>query len=131
MKKLSLLLCLLAAACSSSSPTDPGPIDAQLTLAAGQSAPVGTSTTAIRFVGVTSDSRCPAAAICVSAGDAVARFEVGNARGAAPVDLHTTLDPKRAETGGLAVQLLELSPYPITFHDIQPSEYRATIRVTR
>ncbi len=131
MRKLILALCVGAAACSSSSPTDPGPIDAQLILAPGQSAPIGNSTTAIRFVGVTSDSRCPAAAICVSAGDAVARFEVGNRRAAAAVDLHTTFDPKQAAAAGLTVQLLELSPYPITFNDIQPSEYRVTIRVTR
>lgn len=131
MRRLILALCIGVAACNSSTPTDPGPIDAQLTLAPGQSAPIGAANTAVRFVGVTSDSRCPATAICVWAGDAVAKFEVGNPRSAAPVDLHTTLDPKQAETGGIKVELLFLSPYPISYNGIQPSEYRATIRVSR
>ena len=131
MRKLILALCFGAAACSSSSPTEPGSLDVQTTLAPGQSAPIGGSTSAIRFIGVTNDSRCPAAAICIWAGDAVAAFEVANPRSATPLDLHTTLEPKAAKAGGVTVQLLELSPYPITPNDIQPSEYRATIRVTR
>src|ERR671911_379851 len=100
MRKLILALCIGAAGCSSSSPTGPGPLDAQMTLAPGQSAPIGGSTTAVRFIGVTNDSRCPAAAICIWAGDAVAAFQIANQRSTTPFDLHTTLTPKEAKAGG-------------------------------
>ena len=130
MRKLIVALCIGVAGCSSSSPSAPGPVNVQLTLAPGQSSRID-SGTSVRFVGVTSDSRCPAAAICVWSGDAAARFEVVNTPNTAPVDLHTTLDPKQAEAGGLKVELQLLAPYPVTSNDIPPSDYRATIRVTR
>ena len=129
MRLLVCLCCSVAIGCTSS-PTDPGSVDAQLTLAAGQQTPIGTGATSIRFVDVTADSRCPAAAICVWAGDAVARFEIVRRGSAETLDLHTTLQPNRGQAAGFTIHLVELAPYPIA-DPIPASDYRATVRITR
>jgi hypothetical protein len=130
MRFVVLLICVAATACTSS-PANPGSVDAQFTLAPGQQTHLGSGAVAIRFVGVTSDSRCPAAAICVWSGDAAARFEIGRGGNAEPLDLHTTLQPNRGQASGFTVHLLELAPYPIQWDSIRPADYRATVRVTR
>ena len=120
---------MVAAGCMGS-PTNPGPVDQQLTLAPNQQAQIA-SGISVRFLAVTTDSRCPAAAICVWAGDAVARFEiVRSSRSAETLDLHTTLQPNQGQASGYTIQLIELAPYPIA-DPIPSSDYRATVRITR
>ena len=131
MRRLPLAVCILAAACSSSTPAAPAPVDEQVTLAPGQRVTISGTTTALVFTGVTSDSRCPAAAICVWAGDAAARFEIASNRASEVLELHTTLQPNLGQAAGFTLHLLQVAPYPITGNDIKPADYRATVRVTR
>lgn len=133
MRRTAMLLCLLAAtACDEKSPANPsGPINQQFVLAPGGTAAIDAAGISVRFMGVLSDSRCPADAICVTAGDAVVRIEVIRpSAGRSQYDLHEA-DKKPATHGDLRIALVQLEPYPLSARTIPQSEYRATLRVTR
>lgn len=132
MKNLSTFLCtaLLAAsiaACSSSptAPTDP----ATVTMAPGQSTQVGTLS--VKFVGVTIDTRCPANAFCIQAGDAYVALEASTLGGRREFELQVLNPTNRSTThGAYSIELVELSPYP--FGDpIAPGDYRVKLRIAK
>lgn len=130
---ISAVLCLWAAmACHDTRPGEPTrPIDAQLTLAPGQSSMVEGSSLRIGFVGVSGDSRCPADALCIQGGDAVVRIQVVNGA-TASYELHTGNESRSAVAhAGYRIALTELQPYPFSSRPIGPGDYRATLRVTR
>jgi hypothetical protein len=122
----------LATACHKTGPGGPTrPIDAQLTLAPGQSAMVADSSLRIAFVGVSGDSRCPADALCIQGGDAVVQIRVVNGA-PARYELHTGDTSRSAVShAGYRIALTELQPYPFSSRPIAPADYRATLRVTR
>ena len=123
-------LALLAlAACSSTSPASPTPVDRELTLAAGETTRVSEGVS-LKFIGVPADSRCPGDAICVWAGDATVRVEVTANRGRAEGELHTA-NNQPVSHDGLTISLISLDPYPFHTRPIQPGDYRATLRVRR
>jgi hypothetical protein len=127
-----LLLGLLAIAACAEKPTQPTPVDQRIVLAPGQTAAVPSASLSVRFETVVSDSRCPATALCITAGDAVVRIDLVPDRGSQrSVDLHRTSEPRAANHDGLTVTLVELSPYPLTFNSIPAGDYRATFQVTR
>lgn len=129
VRLLSAFVFALISACSDG-PTAPSPIDAQFTLAPGQTAQVQGTDLAVRFDGVSGDSRCPADAFCILGGDAVVHIAVLSGTSAAPYELHTgPMQPVRH--GHLTLELVRLDPYPFSARPIEPSEYRATLRVTR
>jgi len=85
----------------------------------------------LRFDGVSGDSRCPGDAICIQGGDALVQIAVLPRRGTArSYDLHTG-DMRPVAHEDLTIALVELSPYPFSSRPIQPSDYRATLRVSR
>jgi hypothetical protein len=137
---LVLLGCLASSGCSESStagaptsPTNPSPsIAITMTMTPGQRTSVEGTNLTLQFTGVSSDSRCPADALCITAGEALAVFEATmSARGGVRLEL-STLDTRRAVTvGDYRVELRGLDPYPFgSLPRIQPSDYRATIEVT-
>lgn len=79
------------------------------------------------------DNRCPAAAICVSAGHAEAQLWV-RIGGQAAQPLTLTLDAgardRQATLGGLRFTLDSLSPYPVN-DPIPKAQYRASVTVGR
>jgi len=89
----------------------------------------------VRFNAVESDSRCPTDVVCVWAGDAVANFVVEQnceCRSAAyELKLHTTLEPKSGVAYGFRVELLLLSPSPVSTSSIKPDGYSAWLRIVR
>jgi hypothetical protein len=130
---LCLLLCPLAATgCDSSDPTGPTvPLNEQFVLAPDETATILDAGIRVRFVGVFGDSRCPADAVCVQGGDAIVRIEVLSfGAGVQPYDLHTG-DMRPVQHGDLTIALVQLEPYPFGTGGIEPSEYRATLRVSR
>jgi hypothetical protein len=133
MRNFVLCLCLLATtACYRESPIEPGPVDQEVTLAAGRSTTIEGARVSVRFIGVSGDSRCPGDAICIHGGSATVRFEVTNGAGARRELTFETgnLQPLTYET--LTVELLELMPYPFgSLPPIQPGDYRAKLRVHR
>jgi hypothetical protein len=126
-----VLGCGLLAGCgheSNPSSPSPSPVNQAVTLAPGQTVTIN-SALSLRFRGVVSDSRCPAAAICITGGEAVLAFDV-LVSGAAEVKYELKSDgPGKTLTLPNYVIALELvAPYPIN-DPIPAGDYRATVRV--
>jgi hypothetical protein len=127
---LPTVLALVIASCAAKGPTGaPGPLDVQVVLAVGETAEVQ-GAARLRFQGVPADSRCPADAFCIQAGDATVRIEVLSAAPAATYDLHTG-NVGTVTHAELTIALVQLAPYPYSTRAIRPEEYRATLRITR
>ena len=122
------VICLLATtACDQTSPTGPSvPLNQPFTLAPGESAAVSDTNVRLLFSAVTTDSRCPADALCIQLGDAIVRLRVSNTGVPSEYDLHT--EPGRAAEishGPLRIRLVQLQPYPFSDRRIAPGDYRA------
>lgn len=128
-----VLVCGLlgATACELGSPTAPSPVDRQVVLAIGQSAPITAAALSLTFLGVPTDSRCPANALCIDAGSASVDVLATAFSGGASVLRFETRDPKPVRLGSTTVALVQLSPYPASSRPIAPADYRATLRVRR
>jgi hypothetical protein len=100
---------------------------------AGESVSIQGTNLGLRFESVASDSRCPADAVCVTMGDAVAVFSVTQGgRAAERLSLHTQPgEGQQGRVGDWALTLVRLDPYPSVSRPIQPSDYEATLRVDR
>jgi hypothetical protein len=122
---------LTFAGCSDKSPVSPGRVAREVVLAPGQTASIAEASIALRFQGVSGDSRCPADAVCVWGGDALVQIEVIQPPSRRhPYDLHTG-DMRPVVHEDLTIALVELSPYPFSARPIPPGDYRATIRISR
>jgi hypothetical protein len=115
--------------CSSTAPT--ARLNQDFVLAPGETTRITGADVTVRFIGVQSDFRCPADAICIQAGDAIIRIEVlSSASVARTYELHTE-NMQPVQHGDLALVLVQLAPYPLASRPTQPGDYRATLRVTR
>ena len=132
MKALSAVLCLLTmTACSGSSPAAPSPFSRDLVMTPGQTVSVPEGGIAMRFEGVSGDSRCPADAICIQGGDAVVKVTVVPTRGDTQAYALHTGDMRPVTHQDLTIALVELTPYPFSSRPIAPEDYRATVKVSR
>jgi hypothetical protein len=121
---------LLLASCAES-PTLPSvePVQ-EFALAAGESAAVSGTGLRVEFERVTSDSRCPADALCITAGEAVLAVAVArNGRPAEPISLRTEGAGRQAVVGDWVLSLTRLAPYPSGGRVILAGDYKATLRV--
>jgi hypothetical protein len=134
MRMLLVLAFLTLGSCSSESPAtaSEAPLDRDFDLPAGARAQIEGTDLVVEFQRVSSDSRCPEGVQCIHAGDATVRLMVrgGGATGG-PLDLHTHDEPKEAARGTYLVRLVTLRPYPRDGQTIRPSDYVATLRVSR
>lgn len=86
----------------------------------------------VRFVSVIEDSRCPADANCVWAGNAKVRIQVKKSRGGwKTLELNSNLNPKTVTFEGYEIKLTALTPYPRSNIRINRNGYTATLVVTR
>ena len=129
------LLAFLACASSSDSGNPSAPktvgLDQPFTLAAGASARVDAENLQVGFDRVVSDSRCPRGAQCVVAGEAVVRVWLSKSPEARGNRDLTTPNAAEAVYGAYRITLVTLDPYPTVDHTIRPSDYVATLLVTR
>jgi hypothetical protein len=85
----------------------------------------------IKFVAV-EDSRCPADANCVWAGNAKVTIRVTNRRGQSRTfDLNSNLAGKSARFDGYEITLGSVSPYPRSNIRINRNGYTASFTVTK
>jgi hypothetical protein len=134
MRIATLLFCLVALTrCDEKGPTGPSlPLDQRVTLARGEAGVVSGSATRLQFVDVTSDSRCPADAVCIQAGEAVVQLRSIDDGRTEDYELRTSGPNRAAVTRrGLRIELVELQPYPFSGRPIAAGDYRATIVVSR
>ena len=122
-----VVLCLLAAAACAASPSSSTgvPLGSEFTLNPGESALMQSTDLRVVFLGVVNDSRCPADAICVQAGDAVVALRVGTAE----VQLRSASAPESV-VGIYRVRVTRVEPYPFASQPIAPADYRVTLVVT-
>ena len=132
MRRYAAIFCLLTVtACSGKSPATPSPIAREVVLTPGQAVSVSEAEATFRFDGVSGDSRCPIDAICIQGGDALVQIAVLRARsGAQSYTLHTG-DLRPVVHDDLTIALVDLTPYPYSARQIQPSDYRLTLRISR
>ena len=137
-------LAALLAACGSGSATQPelsavgdqpaarrAELGRPIELKVGESVDVTGAGLRLTFRAVENESRCPADAVCVWAGDAEIALKIEQGTRAAVASLHTTLQPQSVEFDGYDIALVSLAPYPYSGKAIEPGEYRATVRVTK
>ena len=124
-----LPMLLLLAACDDTSTGPSVAIGSEFQLRPSESVSVENTDAELRFDVVTSDSRCPADAICVTQGDATAVFSVRLGGGSSSLTLHTTGEGRQASASGFTLTLVRLDPYPYASRPISPSDYRALLRV--
>jgi hypothetical protein len=85
----------------------------------------------IKFVAV-EDSRCPADANCIWAGNAKVTIRVTNRRGQSRTfDLNTNLPGKSARFDGYEIKLGNVSPYPRSNIRINRNGYTASFTITK
>ena len=106
--------------------------DEPFTLAPGASVVVGADRVGVRFVEVSSDSRCPRDAQCIRAGEALVRASVAvPGSDSQRVDLSTASKAGSVRVGGYRLALTALTPEPETSKPIAPRDYRATFSLGR
>jgi hypothetical protein len=132
---------------STPAPAPSTPINQTSTLAPGESTAVrdGNHELQVSFTGVTSDSRCPADAVCITAGEATLAFSVtttvsNETLNGATVKLSTSSTVQLSTTPSRASQRIDdnytvalenLLPYPFASQKpLDPQLYRATVRIT-
>jgi hypothetical protein len=128
-RRVALLVVSLVLLTACDTPTAPTYArNQQFTLAPGGTANITDTTARIRFDVVAADSRCPANALCVQAGEAVVRIQVWSNTASGTYDLHTgSLQPAVHED--LTIALVQLAPYPSGAQSIEAKDYRATFLV--
>ena len=114
-----------------SSPTVPSvPAVQEFVLEVGESAAVSGTGLLVRFDRVLSDSRCPADAICITAGEGVVAVTIGrDGRPVENVSLRTDGTGSRAVVGDWALSLTKLDPYPLARRPTPLGDYKAFFRV--
>jgi len=102
----------------------------EFVLEVGESAVVSGTGLSVRFERVLSDSRCPADAICITAGEAVVAVSVGrNGHPVEDLSLRTDGTGSRAVVGAWTLSLTKLDPYPFASRPAAPGDYKASFRV--
>lgn len=131
MKSIVLLSIVMAAAaaCSSAVTTvrdgtspDPstqsGPRTDTLSIRLGQSVVLDAGRLELKFDTRVADSRCPATAVCVWAGDAHVRLATRVAGAASTTsDLHSTTEPIKLKVDRYTITMFGMTPYPGTGRD--------------
>jgi hypothetical protein len=126
------IFCLLSVtACDFWSPTEPSPVNAELTLAPGEQRSVSGADLSIKFEEVVGDNRCPGDATCILGGSATIRILVQGPGSASQRYELTTGEMRPAQHRGTRIELLEVTPYPFSSMPFEPSEYRIKLRITR
>jgi len=91
----------------------------------GATARIEAAGVSVTFVVVAGDSRCPLNVTCVWQGDGEVVLDLRSEGAARRVVLHTGVDPRAAEFGGVIIELVGLSPEPVDDPLTDPTAYRA------
>jgi len=125
--------CILATlvACDDG-PASPKPGES-FTLAVGERAALEAVDASVRFLAVSTDSRCPSQVQCVWAGDGAVVLEIAPTGSEAAQDtLHTNPEsgPRAAILAGYELTLIQLDPHPETPGGISSDDYRVTLTLS-
>ena len=127
--RIALPALLLLSGCLERSTTPSVAMGSEFLLKPSETVSLSGTDAALRFEAVAGDSRCPADALCITAGDATAIFTLTRGGASTNLSLHTAGDGRRSTVEGLTLTLLRLDPYPYAGRPASPSDYRASLRV--
>lgn len=103
----------------------------EFALAPGKSAVAEGTDLRVTFETVVSDSRCPADAVCIQAGEAVVALRIVEGPATSRHELSTGREEAReALTDAHRVRLERVEPYPYSGRRIEAADYRAILRIT-
>lgn len=136
-----LLVALTVVACRSperelllppTAPSSTVPVGSDFTLAPGESVVLGNQGPTLTFTGVVNESRCPTHATiqCVWAGSAVIGVRINDGGTSRVITLETIAPRNFTVVGRYHVQLLDVTPAPVTLDSIPPASYRAILRIS-
>ncbi len=101
-------------------------------LKAGKEKTAKRSKLKVKFIAVLEDSRCPAGAQCVWAGNAKIKISVTSKRlGTKIFEINTEMGPKGDQFDGYAINLESLTPSPTAVGKIDPKKYKAKFTIVR
>jgi hypothetical protein len=120
---------LLLAGCLDNATTPSVAIGSEFLLKPSETVSLSGTDAALRFEAVAADSRCPADALCITAGDATAVFTLTRQGASTNLSLHTAGEGRRSTVEGFTLTLLRLDPYPHAGRPVSPADYRASLRV--
>jgi len=108
-------------------------LDSEFVLQVNQSAEIKSEDITVTFLNVTSDSRCPSDVTCIWQGQAGIELGVQKGEEVSTVNLSIGGDssPEESIFDSYLIQLVDLSPYPISTKNIQPEDYTAAIKITK
>ena len=108
-------------------------LDSEFILQINQSAEIKSEDITVTFFNVTSDSRCPSDVTCIWQGQAGIELDVqkGEVESTVSLSIGGDSSPEESIFNSYLIQLVDLSPYPISTKNIQPEDYTATIKITK
>ena len=131
MSVFAVLCCvLILGACDQGATAPTASLNADFTLAPGQTVTIESTATTVHFDRVVQDSRCPTDVQCIRAGEAIVRIVVKSSSGAQDYELNSERrEPVHRDD--LTITLVEVKPPRVSTRPIAPDEYRVTLRVTK
>ena len=129
MTRLMLLSALVVRGCTT--PSTEASLGSDFVLAIGQTVHLTGTSTAVTFVAVPQDSRCPTNVQCVWAGNAEVRLRIVTGATRLDASVNTGIEPHSAVTAEVQIELVEVTPSPIAGSPAIPAGvYRARLRAT-
>ena len=132
------ILFLVLTSLAACTPALPVPIAAQLNqefkIQVDQSAVIATEELTIRFIALSSDSRCPRGVQCVQAGEAAVSISVTQKNDpptALVLNTNPPLKKDRASFANYEIQLKAVEPYPESLVKPNSKDYSVTLMVTK
>jgi hypothetical protein len=110
---------------------DAVPIGQEFVLKPGQTIAIKHTRINIMFDAVLKDNRCPVDLNCVWAGNAEVQLGLGHKSKQTSAIVNTGINDRDVKFRGYLVQLLKLNPQRQKGKAIAPSDYTATIQVSR
>lgn len=108
-------------------------LDSEFLLQFNQSAEIKSEDITVTFLNVTSDSRCPSDVTCVWQGQAGIELDLrkGEEKSTVSLSIGGDSSPEESIFDSYLIQLVDISPYPVSTKDIQSDEYAAKINITK
>ena len=130
--RIALALCCVVAfaACDEKVTGPTSPLNAEFTLAPGETVAIESASFTVRFNQITGDNRCPADAVCILGGSADVGITATSDRSSRDYVLRTG-DMRPVAHDGYTITLVQVQPYPFSARPIQSDEYRVTLKVSR
>ena len=126
-----LSITLLSAASCKSQPANVN-LGQEFQLKPGEKVSVDHENVILEFVGVTQDSRCPAGAVCIQAGQVVCIIHLIRSCTIYEASLTESGGSQQAEQTVLGYSLtFNVIPYPEVGHDILSGNYRLFLKMTK